>query len=63
VAAAVQARIPEAKLPVTPGRGPNYRPNPSMVIDRITADTGYRPQFTLEQSVDDFLAWLQTHPQ
>jgi UDP-glucose 4-epimerase len=63
VAAAVQARIPEAKLPVTPGRGPNYRPNPSMVIDRITADTGYRPEFTLEQSVDDFLAWLQTHPQ
>ena len=63
VAAAVQARFPGAKLPVTPGRGPNYRPNPSMAIDRIAADTGYKPDFSLEQSVDDFLAWLQTHPE
>jgi UDP-glucose 4-epimerase len=63
VAALVQARIPGAALPVTPGRGPNYRDNPSMAIDRIAANTSYQPQFTLEQSVDDFLAWLQTHPQ
>jgi len=63
VAAAVQARIPGAKLPVTPGRGPNYRPNASMTIDRIAADVGYKPEFTLEQAVDDFLSWLQTHPQ
>lgn len=63
VAVEVEARIPGAKLPVMPGRGPNYRPNPSMAIDRIAQDTGYRPEFTLEQSVDDFLAWLQTHPQ
>ena len=63
VAAAVKARIPGAKLPVTAGRGPNYRPNPSMTIDRISEDVAYRPRFTLEQSIDDFLAWLKTHPQ
>jgi UDP-glucose 4-epimerase len=63
VAALVQARLPGARLPLTPGRGPNYRLNASMVIDRVAADTGYKPQFTLEQSVDDFLSWLQTHPQ
>ena len=63
VAAAVQARLPGARLPVTPGRSPNYRPSAAMVIDRLTADTGYKPNFTLDQSVDDFLSWLQTHPQ
>lgn len=63
VAAAVKARIPDAKLPVKPGRGPNYRANPSMEIARISEDVGYKPQFTLGQSIDDFLAWLKTHPQ
>ena len=63
VAALIQARFPDAKLPVKPGRGPNHRPNASMTIDRIHEDTGYQPQFTLEQSIDDFVDWLQTHPQ
>jgi UDP-glucose 4-epimerase len=63
VAELIQARFPGANLPVTPGRGPNYRENPAMAIERITADTGYEPRFTLEQSIDDFLAWLQTHSQ
>jgi len=63
VAAAVKARFPDARLPITPGWGPNHRHDALMDISRIRADTGYEPQFTLEQSVDDFLAWLQTHPQ
>ena len=63
VAALIQARLPDAKLPITPGRGPNNRSNASMTIDRIREDTGYQPQFTLEQSIDDFIDWLQNHPQ
>ena len=63
VAALIKARFPDAKLPVTPGRGPNNRPNASMAIDRIREDTGYEPRFTLEQSIDDFVEWLKTHPQ
>jgi UDP-glucose 4-epimerase len=59
----VQARFPDASLPVLPGRGPNYRPDASMTIDRIREDTGYEPRYTLEQSIDDFLDWLQTHEQ
>jgi UDP-glucose 4-epimerase len=63
VADLVKARIPDARLPVTPGRGPNYRPDPFMDITRIREDTGYEPRFTLEQSIDDFLDWLRTHDQ
>jgi UDP-glucose 4-epimerase len=63
VAAAVTGRFPNTKLPVTPGWGPNHRHDAFMDISRIRQDTGYEPQFTLEQSVDDFLAWLQTHDQ
>ena len=59
----VKARFLDASLPVTPGRGPNYRPNASMTIDRLREDTGYEPRFTLEQSVDDFVEWLSTHEQ
>ncbi len=63
VSALIEARFPGAKLPVTPGYGPNHRHNAFMTIDRIREDTGYQPQFTLEQSVDDFVDWLETHEQ
>jgi UDP-glucose 4-epimerase len=63
VAAAIKERFPDAHLPVKPGSGPNHRHEAFMDITRIRQDTGYEPQFTLEQSIDDFLAWLETHPQ
>jgi UDP-glucose 4-epimerase len=63
VAELIKARFPGASLPVTPGRGPNYRPDALMDISRIREDTGYEPRFTLEQSVDDFVTWLETHDQ
>jgi UDP-glucose 4-epimerase len=63
VAALIQARFPDASLPVTPGYGPNHRHEALMDISRIREDTGYQPQFTLEQSIDDFIDWLKTHEQ
>jgi UDP-glucose 4-epimerase len=63
VASLIQERFPDARLPVSPGRGPNYRRNPAMNIDRIGAEVGYTPRFSLEQSIDDFVAWLKTRPQ
>ncbi|HEU0073393.1 MAG TPA: NAD(P)-dependent oxidoreductase [Dehalococcoidia bacterium] len=63
VAALIEARFPDAKLPVTPGYGPNHRHDALMDITRIREDTGYQPRFALDQSIEDFVDWLQTHPQ
>jgi len=63
IAAVVRRYAPEAKLPLAPGRGPSYRPEPAMDISRIAADTGYEPQFNLESAVADYVEWLSTHPE
>ena len=63
LAAAVRAAVPGADLPMQSGRGPANRPDVWMDISRIQADTGYRPQYTVESGVADYVSWLRANPQ
>jgi UDP-glucose 4-epimerase len=58
-AAAVRAAIPEAKIALAPGRGPEYRPNPALDLGRTGQETGYRPVFTPADAIADYVGWLR----
>ncbi|MDT5258859.1 MAG: hypothetical protein QOD10_3939, partial [Mycobacterium sp.] len=30
--------------------------------DLLTRDTGWRPQYTFEEALEDYLKWLNEHP-
>lgn len=56
---AIKSVIPDARISLKPGRGPGYRPNGYCDITRIREDTGYEPQFQVEKSIPDYIAWLR----
>jgi UDP-glucose 4-epimerase len=65
IAAAAERAVPGAKVApyLQPGRGPTFTPDRYMDLSRIKADTGYEPQYTLEQGIAEYAAWLREHDQ
>jgi UDP-glucose 4-epimerase len=60
VASAILRVIPEAAIELSPGPAPDGRsPVASMTIERLERDTGYRPSFTLEEGIRDYVDWLR----
>jgi UDP-glucose 4-epimerase len=59
---AIRRHYPNAILPLKPGSSVP-RKDPYMSLDRIKADTGYEPEFSVDAAMDDYIAWLQTHPE
>jgi UDP-glucose 4-epimerase len=59
LAEAIRAVIPDAQLPLKPGRGPVRRTNAYMDISRIKQDTGYAPEWPIDRAVADYIAWLR----
>lgn len=51
--------IPDAKIELQPGSGPNARKDPYGDPTRIRAEVGYTPQFTLQSGVVDYINWLR----
>jgi nucleoside-diphosphate-sugar epimerase len=37
-------------------------PSSGFTADRLTHDTGWRPQYTFEEALEDYLKWLSEHP-
>jgi UDP-glucose 4-epimerase len=58
-AEAVGAAVPGAKLALTPGRGPEYRPHAEVDNGRALADAGYRPRFDAKAAIADYVGWLK----
>jgi UDP-glucose 4-epimerase len=42
-----------------PGRGPAYQESRYMDLARIRADTGYEPEYSLDQGMSEYIAWLR----
>ena len=63
LAAAVKQAVPGAEINLQPGHSARYRPNSYLDIALITQDVGYKPQYTLETGVADYIAWLRHYPQ
>ena len=59
VMAAVKAVIPEAQAALQPGRSARYRPNMYLDNSRLSQDTGWKSEYTVETGVADYIAWLR----
>ena len=62
--AAIKGVIPEAQIEL-PSRGQADRAGatPYQNITRLVQDTGYQPQFTTNQAIADYIAWLRASNQ
>lgn len=59
VAEIVQRLVPGATLRVGPGIRPEAHLRGPSRLDRAAAELGYRPAYTLEQGLSDWLDWLK----
>ena len=59
----VKKLVPAAQIDLPPGRGPRYRPNAYLDIGRLKQEVGYRPEYTIERAVAEYLDWLKIHPE
>src|SRR5262249_12639602 len=60
LANAVRQAVPEAQIELRAGQGPGWRPHNYLDITRLTADTGYKPQYTVETAIADYVGWLRS---
>jgi len=56
---AVQAAVPGFNVQLNPGKGPGHKENPYLALDNTTADTGYKPTWSLNDAVKDYAEWLK----
>ncbi|WP_437090339.1 NAD-dependent epimerase/dehydratase family protein [Streptomyces sp. enrichment culture] len=54
--AAIKKAVPDARVDLPTGGGTSH-----LVLDiaRLTADTGYRPEYDTERAAADYIAWLR----
>jgi UDP-glucose 4-epimerase len=60
--AAAKKAAPDLKLDLPPGQSPRSKPNGYLDMSRTEQDTGFKPQYTLEESTADYITWLRTNP-
>ena len=61
---AIKSVIPEAKAAaLVPGTTPNMPAEPVMDLSRITADTGYEPEYDVKSGFAEYIEWLRKNPQ
>lgn len=61
VVAAINAAVPDAHIVLPEGRDPD-RPRPNYLdITRLREDTGFRPEYDVENAVPDYVDWLRRH--
>ena len=63
LADAVGKAVPGANFELQPGRSPNARISPYSDISRISADTGYEPQYSLEPAINEYAEWMKATPE
>ncbi|SOC82891.1 UDP-glucose 4-epimerase [Ensifer adhaerens] len=58
---AINAAIPDANLALPAGRSPDRGPDNYLDIARLRNDTGFEPNFDVENAVPDYVGWLRRH--
>lgn len=56
----VRAAKPGFDAALQEGRSARYRPNARLDNERITAETGWRPAWTVPAAIADYIAWLDS---
>jgi UDP-glucose 4-epimerase len=59
----VKQIVPSAAIDLPPGHGPRHRPNAYLDITRLKQEVGYRPEYTIERALDEYIDWLRKHPE
>ena len=59
LAEAVTAVKPGAQLGVSEGRGPRYKEHNHLDISRIKTELGFKPNYTVESGMAEYIAWLE----
>ena len=62
VAQAVSRAVPGFDAHLREGRSPAGRSNPVMSLEHIQEDTGYRPDYTIDSAIADYISWLRSNP-
>jgi UDP-glucose 4-epimerase len=62
VAKAVANVVPGFEAHLRDGRSPSGRSNPVMELTHIQEDTGYRPDYTIDSAIADYIDWLRQNP-
>ena len=57
---AVRAAKPGFDATLQEGRSARYRPNACLDNERITAETSWRPAWTVPAAIADYIAWLDS---
>ena len=58
---AVNATVPGADIILPAGRTPGRPPDNYMDTTWLREDTGFRPEYDVEQAVPDYVNWLRNH--
>jgi UDP-glucose 4-epimerase len=61
VVAAINAAVPDAGIVLPEGRNPDQPRLNHLDITRLREDTGFRPEFDVENAVPDYVDWLRRH--
>lgn len=57
---AIEAAVPGAQVELKPGRSPGAPERDSYLdVGRLSADTGFAPEYDVERGVADYVAWLR----
>jgi UDP-glucose 4-epimerase len=56
---AVMKAVPGVRIVLQPGKSAGFRANAYLDLARVAADTSYKPEFTVEAGVADYVAWLR----
>jgi UDP-glucose 4-epimerase len=56
---AVQAAVPGFNVSLNPGNGPAFKKDAYLSLASTTADSGYTPQWSLNDAVKDYAGWIK----
>ena len=58
---AINTAVPGANLTLPEGRTPDRPADNYLDITRLSADTGFQPEYDVERAVPDYVGWLRRH--
>lgn len=54
--------VPTLEVDLLPGQSPRARPNGYVDTTRIAQELGYKPEYTLERAVAEYINWVRKNP-
>jgi UDP-glucose 4-epimerase len=59
ILASLSAAVPGFTTQLSAGRTPGHPQDPYLDLTRLRDDTGFRPKYTLDTGIQEYVAWLQ----